>query len=275
MSQQPTVKVHFLGTAAAEGFPAIFCRCEHCAKARALGGKNIRTRTSAIIDDVLKIDFPADTNHHVLRDGIDLGKVKELFFTHTHLDHLHAEDLSMRLPVYAHGIEYPLKIYGNDAALRVCSERIERVERHFEFKLLQPYVTVEAETATITPLLADHDKRETCYIFYIQRNGKNILYGHDTGWFPERTWAWLEDKKIDLAILDCTNGNLPYRTNHMNVEAVIETQQRFRDKGIFHEGSRAIATHFSHNIGLQYDDLAEIFAPHGIEVAYDGLIYHL
>ena len=51
------MKIQFLGTAAAEGFPAIFCNCEYCNKARELKGKNIRTRSQAIIDDKILLDF--------------------------------------------------------------------------------------------------------------------------------------------------------------------------------------------------------------------------
>lgn len=53
------MKIKYLGTAAAEGIPAIFCECANCKRSRMLGGKNIRTRSQAIIDDVLLIDFPA------------------------------------------------------------------------------------------------------------------------------------------------------------------------------------------------------------------------
>jgi len=34
------MKVKILGTAAAEGWPALFCRCPACQRARKLGGKN-------------------------------------------------------------------------------------------------------------------------------------------------------------------------------------------------------------------------------------------
>ena len=51
------MKFKFLGTAAAEGFPAIFCRCKACEEARLLRGKNIRTRAQALINNDLLIDF--------------------------------------------------------------------------------------------------------------------------------------------------------------------------------------------------------------------------
>lgn len=50
------MKIHFLGTAASEGIPNPFCRCEHCQQARIRKGKDLRTHSSAIIDDELLID---------------------------------------------------------------------------------------------------------------------------------------------------------------------------------------------------------------------------
>lgn len=264
-----------MGTAAAEGFPGVFCRCKHCKKARELGGKNIRTRSSVIIDDVLKVDLPPDTYHHVLRDRIDLATVKDLLITHTHSDHLYANELNMRVSGYAHGCDHPLNIYGSETSVRLIREKIGKDNEYLQLHLLQPFVTIEIETARVTPLLADHGRNETCLLFFIERKGKTLLYGHDTGWFPRETWEWLENNRIDLAILDCTNGHIPSRKGHMNIEAVLEIDHIFREKAIYHGDSKTIATHFSHNIGLLHEDLIACFQPHGIEVAYDGMIYTL
>ena len=38
------MKIQFLGTAAAEAAPAVFCACDHCRYAREKGGKEIRLR---------------------------------------------------------------------------------------------------------------------------------------------------------------------------------------------------------------------------------------
>src|SRR5436305_7709524 len=90
------MKVTLLGTASAEGMPGLFCRCETCAKVRAVGGKNIRTRSSALIDNVLKIDFPPDTLSQVVRNGIDLSTVNAVLFTHGHDDHFSPAELQYR-----------------------------------------------------------------------------------------------------------------------------------------------------------------------------------
>lgn len=81
------MKFQYLGTAAAEGIPAIFCQCENCEKIRKKGGKNIRTRSQAIINDDLLIDFNADSYIHFLNNNIDTSKIKYCLITHTHSDH--------------------------------------------------------------------------------------------------------------------------------------------------------------------------------------------
>lgn len=269
------MKIQFLGTGAAEGIPGIFCNCELCNKTRESGGENIRTRSSAIIDDTIKIDFPPDTYHHVITHGLNLSKVEHLFFTHTHMDHFNPKDLGMRTPGFAHDFSYPLHIYGHDAAILKCIEVLLHAENYFSYHLLQPFVTYEVGKARITPLLADHNPLETCFLYFIEKDGKNLFYGHDTGWFPDSTWDWLMDKKIDAAILDCTYGLSPKRKNHLNFEAVKEIQKVFKQNQIMDDKSMIIATHFSHNIGLMHEEIQSIFASSGIIAAYDGMTIHI
>ena len=268
------MKVHFLGTAAAEGIPALFCRCDLCQKTRALGGKNIRTRTSVMIDDVLKIDFPPDTYLHLLRYNLDLCKVKDIFFTHSHPDHLQTGDIKMRLSGFSHGCDVPLNVYGNESVLHKLRPCIGQA-KEFRCRLIRPFLAVEAETALVTPLLANHDPEENCLLLHIERNGKHILYGHDSGWFPPETWEWLEGKKLDAVILDCTHGPSPERRGHMGTEAVLETRGKLLEKGAIGSASPVIATHFSHNGKTLHEDLVEILAPQGIQVAYDGMFLDL
>ena len=65
------MKIQFLGTAAAEAAPAVFCACDHCRYAREKGGKEIRTRSGALIDGKIKIDFGPDSYAHSLQYGLD------------------------------------------------------------------------------------------------------------------------------------------------------------------------------------------------------------
>lgn len=106
------MKITYLGTAATEGFPALFCNCKYCKEGRELGGKNIRTRSQALINDDLLIDFPADTYSHFLQNGIEGDKIKYLFITHSHSDHFYTNDLFIRSGVFAHDMRTPtLKMF--------------------------------------------------------------------------------------------------------------------------------------------------------------------
>lgn len=104
------MNIHFLGTAASEGIPNPFCRCEHCQQARIRKGKDIRTHSSAIIDDELLIDVAPEFSQQLLRDGLDATEIKSLLFTHTHPDHFNVGDLFSRMEGYGFEITHPLHI---------------------------------------------------------------------------------------------------------------------------------------------------------------------
>ena len=89
------MKIQYLGTAAAEGYPALFCQCDSCERARELGGKDIRTRCQALVDDKILIDFPADTYMHALLHGFCLDKIETCLITHNHSDHLYPADANI------------------------------------------------------------------------------------------------------------------------------------------------------------------------------------
>jgi len=273
------LKLLFLGTAAAEGFPNPFCHCEVCYRARQLGGRNIRSRTSVLIDDELKVDFPPDTFYHSIRYKLDMSQIKDLLLTHSHYDHFHPGDLYNRIEGFAHGISHPLHIYGNDLTIKGLRDVLphEEEDRRFAYHRVMPFKEVITQTAKVTPLLADHDPMETCLLYVIEKDGKRLLYGNDTGWFPEETWAWLKEIKIDAAILDCTGGfnSNNQSRNHMCIETVIEVQRVLQQENILNAGGQVFATHFSHNSKLLYEEFVVAFERYGIKVAYDGMVIHI
>ncbi|EIP97476.1 metal-dependent hydrolase, beta-lactamase superfamily I [Opitutaceae bacterium TAV1] len=269
------MKLQFLGTGAGEGTPAIFCRCRVCQHARAHGGKNIRSRTSLLIDEELKIDQPPDTWHHVVTYGLDLCKVKDLFFTHSHGDHLDPAAVEVRLPFFTHGCEGPFNVYANETVLRQIRILTSAFPEVVKRRLIRPFIPVHAETAVITPLPADHAPEETALLFWIERNGKTLFFGHDSGWFPDSTWAWLEGKKADAVILECTQGKKADRRNHLGADALLEVRQRLIDTNVIAGTTAVVATHFSHNGQLTHDELEARLAPHGISIAHDGMILEI
>ena len=75
------MKLKYLGTAAAEGVPALFCDCDTCRRSKLLGGKNIRSRSQAVINDDLLIDLPCDHFMHLIQNQIDFRNIKYCLIT--------------------------------------------------------------------------------------------------------------------------------------------------------------------------------------------------
>lgn len=271
------MKIQYLGTAAAEGWPALFCACEACRRAKALGGKNIRTRSQVLIDGELLVDFPPDSYLHMLRDGLDLPAIRHILITHTHQDHLFLEDLALRCEWFANDLEGVLTLYGNDKLVRKY-EAYTGTEKYHELtrkwlacKEIAPYAPVRIGTHTITPMLANHDKTERCYIYLIERDGKTMLYGNDTGIFPEETWAYLAGRHLDVVSLDCTMLRHADGNNHMGIPDVLNAQARLREMGCADAETTFLITHFSHNGELLQDEIEAEVGPHGFVVAFDGM----
>lgn len=268
------MKIHFLGTAASEGIPNPFCRCEHCLEARRLGGKDIRTQSSAIIDDLMLVDMSPTFSYQLLRDGRDATEIEMLLFTHTHPDHFNVGDLYSRMEGYGYEICHPLHIFGNDRAINGSVSVLPGyTKERFGFHCLVPYETIEHNGYKITPLLANHAKWEYCFVYHIEKNGQVIFYGHDSGWFPELTWNWLINKPLDIVVLECTYGlNGNDRTdNHMSLETVFAAKEKLTNQGCIHEKTQVLVSHISHSARLLHTDLETVCAEYNILVASDGL----
>ncbi len=266
-----------MGTAAAEGWPGIFCKCEYCKRALQAGGKNIRTRSQAIIDDTLLMDFPPDSYLHMLRDGLNLPDLRDILITHTHQDHFYPEDFLFRCGGFAGGVEGVLTLYGNDALKRKFDGYVagnphrEMIAGRIACRELTEFVPAVIGGYLVTPLLANHAKDEKCFIYQIEKDGKRLLYGNDTGNFPDATWAYLAGRAFDFVSLDCTM--LKYRdgSNHMGIEDVFEVRKRLECLGCAGRDTVFAVTHFSHNGQLLHDEIEKAVGPRGFLVAYDGM----
>lgn len=269
------MKITYLGTAAAEGFPALFCNCEHCIEARRLGGKNIRTRSQALINEDLLIDFPADTYSHFLKNNIPGHKIKYLFVTHSHADHFYPSDLGMRHGAFAHDMDVArLKMYCNrgSAEKYIAHPYVE----HFTVDMneLKAFDTVNAGEYTVTALPARHAPGDDA-LFYIFKGEKTLLYAHDTGCFYDEVFDYIEDSGIvfDLISLDCTNVDIPIPDDggHMGIENIIRVVSRIEAIGASNKQTKIVINHFSHNASPLHNKLEERVKEYGYIVSYDGL----
>lgn len=271
------MKIQYLGTAASEGWPALFCKCGACEKARSLGGMNIRTRSQSIIDDKLLVDMPADTYYHVLKYSMDLSCVNDILITHSHEDHFYPMDIILKAPPYAHGgSAKKIKVYGNGVIVEMLETAMKQsgISRIGDFVIpveVRPFKPFAAGEYTVTALPADHIPNEDCYIYIVEKDGKRILYGHDTGVFPERTWAYIKGTVFHAVSLDCTFVLEYNERGHMGLPNAYEVKKGMEEYGCTHPGTKFIINHFSHNGNKTHEELSEYAEKLGFLTAYDGM----
>jgi phosphoribosyl 1,2-cyclic phosphate phosphodiesterase len=271
------MRLTILGTAAAEAWPAPFCRCRACQEARRRGGPNLRSRAGALLDDDLKIDFGPDTVMQLIRAGRDLCDLKTIVFTHQHSDHIVPSELEWSGGVFTNTPPAePIVVYGNED---VC-EMIHMTypdPRKLNLEVRMPMETgipVRTPTGdTILPLLADHVAGS--FVLRIERaDGRAVFWGHDSGLYPADTLDALEKAgPVHIATFDCTYGGAKSSNRgHMGIDGVVEMVTELYRRGVVTAETKLVATHFSHNGGLLHEELVEAFLPHGILVAYDGIL---
>lgn len=270
------MKLRYLGTAAAEGYPAMFCDCENCRKALKLKGKNIRSRSQAIVDDSLLIDFPCDTYYHCQINGINLHDIRNCLITHVHKDHLYPVDFLYFKKGFSHPApDFKLNLYGSEDVEKIISELPEAVFTYLNFVKIYPFKPFKLGKYTVTALKAYHGT-ENPFIYAVSDGEKTMLYGHDTDIFREETWEYMIKNKMhfDLVSLDCTEGGyeeLSYH-GHMCLGRNIACRDRMIKEKLIDEKTVVVLNHFSHNgINSVYTDFLPIAAEKGFEVSYDGM----
>ena len=271
------MRIKYLGTAAAEGIPAIFCDCELCKKARELGGKNIRTRSQSLINDDLIIDWSADSYLHILNGGFDEKKIKYILITHNHMDHYYDKDFYFLHPGFSHPNESfnGVSLIGNEDIEQSAEWLAEYTSGSLKYIKVALWEPLSLGKYTIVPLRANHGTPHP--LNYIIGDGaKTILYCHDTGrLFPEvKEFLLNAGFKFDLVSLDCTEGNvesIPYE-GHMCVAWDIDLKNWLIENGLADNNTKFVLNHFSHNgKDSLYDDMVKIGEESGFITSFDGL----
>ena len=271
------MRIQFLGTAAAEGIPALFCNCETCRTARQRGGKDLRRRTAYLVDDDTMVDFGPDIFWQSMAYGIELEKIQRLLISHSHPDHLAVKELQWRAMGYCN-VDTDMTLYGDQAVMDTLHAEMEYFtpqRYHLRLQLAFPGDTFTDGDMTITAIRASHAcPPEIPLNYVIQRGGVTALIGHDSGWWREESWEILRRFKLDIVVMEgtCGFGQPDYQSYHMGANAVVRLHDELRKQGILKEDATAVVSHFSHNGHALHDHLEEFFAPHGIQVAYDGMV---
>lgn len=266
------MRICLLGTGGAEGVPAIYGDTRVSDFARTHGGKDLRTRSAAIIDGTLKIDFGPDTLAQIHRERLDARDWLALIVTHSHDDHLCLTQLQYLVFPFNELDRFPFPIYGNDGVRGKLADEYPDwpIELHpltrFESTTIGPY--------RVTPVEAYHMQEEEAHNFLIEKDGRTLFYATDTGIWREQSWEFLKGVSVDTMVIESTEGLNPTDYyGHLSLAETIDVVARLRAQGTLKPGSRVITTHHSHRGDLTHAELEERLRPHEIEPGFDGMTF--
>ena len=188
------MEIKILGSGGGEGYPALFCGCEHCNAARKAGGKSLRSLSQTLIDGKLLIDLPPDTHMHFMQNGINFGEIENVLITHVHDDHYCPNLLSTRGTDFAPVLRCEkLHVYGNadverlfDGYYKLFPIR-EEIRKNIVFHTLQPFESVSICGYKVTPLKANHAPEQVALNYIIDDGKSALLYLLDSGYPTDET----------------------------------------------------------------------------------------
>lgn len=262
----------------------MFCFCPICNNARTRGGKELRRRSLAIIDDALVIDMPCDARDSLLSGGVDTSKLRHFLITHNHFDHFIADNFIGRPEGMGEMNVYVSPGSGEAFAARCEKLAAAPVPKNLNpinvphVRLIRAFECFSAGDYEVTALEAAHAAGLEALNYLIVRGEEAVLWLHDSGMLTESTKQWLSEHcpKLSLVSMDCAlpDGDVACK-EHMNLRACADTADFLRRIGCVDEETRLVLSHISHNTRATHEQLLSEGKAYGFRLAFDGELIEL
>jgi len=233
----------------------------------------MRSRSSALIDGVLKVDMGPDSLAQIHRDRLNPTDWQYVLYTHSDDDHFAIRELQYLLPPFVNGRAAKFRLGANSTILRRIATELKGSEGISTF-LISSFHPTAIGRYTVTGIRAMHLEQEDAMNLVIDDGTKRMMYATDTGWWKDPTWEYVEamERPLDLFIVDCAHGNRPCEyCGHLGIDGVLRMRDRLVKAGVLTSDSFGVSTHHGHNGGLNHLELEAILGPEGVMVGYDGL----
>ena len=281
------MKPTLLGTGGSEGIPCIFCTCSVCERARSLGGHEIRSRSSLLLNDDTLVDFSPDLFYQSLQGKFNLNRLSALFLTHFHEDHVNVPEMESRLsalpalhspvavycsPETAHQVQSLFKFYFNYGR----PDGRDYFER-YKLTPLPLWQPMHANGFCVTPIQSSHHGYGVAalgYNYIFEKNGQRLLYAVDTGWYPDVSWDFLDGLPLDGVIMECTYGDYnlqPYSPEHLNLSNMLDMLHHLQDLGCITPKTPVFLTHLCHLHSMTHEETQEFLnrCGYSVQLGYD------
>ena len=144
---------------------------------------------------------------------------------------------------------------------------------HVKFCELTGGVPFFIDDYKITPVSTLHDAKEDCFIYIVEKDSRELLYAHDSTFFPEETWRHLSSHRFSLVVLDCTSIEVGHHfPNHMGLPDNILVKERMQKEGMANENTRFVITHFAHTFNPLHEHTDSLARTNGFIAAFDGMV---
>lgn len=269
------------------GYPLVFCECEYCNKARILGGKNLRKRASLLINDEMIIDLTPDCSSSMNMYNKDMGKVKYLLQTHTHLDHFDINHFTSLDNKYGTQRKDNLTLVCSDLCLSDIQKKASQFDRmdlynkdylskiKLEVKTINHGESLQLNGYSIKAIHCSHDEKIGAQLYLIKNNGKSLFYATDTPPITDLIVQELNGEKIDCIFLDESFGLQEHTFSHLNIKSFDEYIKTLKQNNLLNDNCLIYATHITHDGNPPHDDLEQILSKYGYKPAYDGLEFEM
>jgi len=284
------MKVHFLGTSASPSMPVPFCACEACRTARRAGGRNLRRRSSVLIDDAALVDLGPDIVTASFDQGVSLERVRLCLQTHPHGDHFDPELVISRHPEWGTTPAAPLVLVGSRKTLErmdaLCRGRcaygsifdpaVQEV-LSVQLRVVEAFQSLTFGSYRITAYPANHAPEYDSLLYGVEAPGEDggraVFYGTDTSVVSDAVWREMTQGGVsyDLVVLDHTYGPGRESTDHLAAADFAHCVKILNERGILKHGGSVYATHLSHEGIREHDELEKYASERGYQIAYDGL----
>ena len=271
------MKIIFLGTGAAEGIPALRCKCSCCSESREKGGRNIRQNASLYIEgdngEHVLVDCPMHIKSRLNELGIDDTEITDLFITHYHEDHTNG--------LYFIGETQGKNGFSVNSKLNIYLPQNAYEKTSFMFnerslclrKIVSEKDILKTGKLEFTALNTNHLNRKPgddndSFGYLIKDENKVLAYMVDASKkMPESTLKKLSEYKIDCLIYDCTFNDAGSSKGHSDIEGAFNLKKNLNP-------DKMLITHISHRNYI-HDELSEIMDRNGIITAYDGMVFEI
>lgn len=276
------MKIKILGTGAAEGVPAPFCKCRFCEYSRKHLDKELRKRSSVLVDDILLVDFGPDILWNSLAHKVEYCNIKYIIFSHSHFDHFCISSLLLASKKYRENkISVPIVLVGSEQLFQKLQNLMHVMEingddfwSNYKFIIGRQGDKILLGNYTVEVISSTHSKTEECFLYLIEDKKNTFFYSTDTTIYNVEEIFGQYKGSIDLILSDCTYGihsQNAFRNRHMGVNDNFEIWKEMYNRGLLKDTSKYILTHFSHDSMIPHRSMCDYTKKKNMEVAYDGM----